>query len=256
MRIIGVIPARMASSRFPGKPLARLCGRPMLEHVYRGTAACTLLDEVIVATCDGEIVRAANAFGARAVMTSPRHERATERVAEATAGDGAGIVVMVQGDEPLIRPAMIEAALAPLLEDPSVGCVNLVSAIRSEEELRDPNTIKVAIAGNGRALYFSREPIPAIGARPFTAGGWFKQVCVIPFRRDVLQRFPSLPRGPLEAAESVDMLRLLENGIPVRVEETLIETHAVDVPGDLDVVERLLAADPWTAASGKARQAL
>jgi len=249
-RIIAVIPARMGSSRFPGKPLASLCGRPMLEHVFRRTAACTLLDEVVIATSNEEIAHIANGFGAKTAMTSATHERASDCVAEASASDPAEIVVMVQGDEPMIRPEMIAAAVAPLLEDPSLSCVNLAAPIRTEQELRDPNTIKTVIARSGQALYFSREPIPTTNARPFEVGGWFKQVCVIPFRREALQRFASLPRGPLEAAESIDMLRFLENGIPVHMVQTEINTHAVDTPGDLELVASLIENDPWLFCKG------
>ena len=129
-RIIGVIPARMGSTRFPGKPLAKIRGLTMLEHVYRRSRACALLDEVIIATCDHAIARAADSFGARVAMTSASHDRASDRVAEATAREPADIIVMIQGDEPLIRPEMIESAVTAMLRDPSVGCVNLASIIR------------------------------------------------------------------------------------------------------------------------------
>jgi 3-deoxy-manno-octulosonate cytidylyltransferase (CMP-KDO synthetase) len=250
MRLIGVIPARMGSSRFPGKPLAPLHGRPMLEHVYRRTAACEMLHEVFVATCDDEIAVAAAQFGARAVMTSRAHERATDRIAEATANDSADIVVMVQGDEPMIHPAMVAAAVEPLLEEPSLNCVNLAALIGSENEARDPNTIKVATALNGDALYFSRSVIPTMAGERFRNGGWIKQVCIIAFRRQSLRRFSSLPQGPLERIESIDMLRFLENGVPVRMVMTEHETHAVDTPADLELVARLLAADSYSFGAG------
>lgn len=240
-RVIAVIPARMGSSRFPGKPLAPLWGRPMIEHVYARTAACPLLDEVLIATCDEEIARAAAGFGAKAVMTSPAHQRATDRVAEASADDPADVIVMVQGDEPMIHPDMIAAAVAPLLADHDIGCVNLAAAIRSEAELRSPNTIKTAIARNGNALYFSRSVIPTLHARSFTDDTWYKQVCVIPFRRQALRVFSSLPEGPLERAESIDMLRFLENGLQVRMVLTEHQTHAVDTPDDLEAVAALIA---------------
>jgi len=244
-RIIGVIPARMASTRFPGKPLAPIHGVPLLEHVFRRVQSCSMLDEVYVATCDEVIARAARAFGAQAVMTSATHERASDRVAEVAERCATDIVVMVQGDEPLIRPEMIEAAVEPLLRDPSIGCVNLVGRIRSEEELRDRNTIKVVTARDGRALYLSRQPIPSASGRPFGFTDWRKQVCVIPFRRDALLEFTRLPHGPLEELESIDMLRFLENGLPVHTVRTDCETHAVDVAGDVPVVETMMAHHPW-----------
>jgi 3-deoxy-manno-octulosonate cytidylyltransferase (CMP-KDO synthetase) len=221
----------------------------MLEHVFRRTAACRLLDEVVIATCDEEIACAAQRFGARSVMTSPLHDRASDRVAEAVEADGADIVVMVQGDEPMIQPTMIEAAVAPLIEDRSLGCVNLAAPIRSEREFMDPNTIKVVRDLDGSARYFSRAPIPATAGVAVSSAPRLKQVCVIPFRRDALRRFASLPRGPLEQAESIDMLRFLENGVRVHIVPTAVETHAVDTPDDLAHVASLMASQPgasWT----------
>lgn len=241
-RILGVVPARMGSSRFPGKPLATLLGRPMIQHVFQRTARCRLLDEVVIATCDDEIAKAARGFGARAVMTSADHERATDRVAEASAGDGADIIVMVQGDEPMVQPEMVEAAVRALREDPSLSCVNLAARIRAEEELRDSNTIKLVTDRRGRALYFSRSPIPHDGGQPFHVGTWLKQVCVIAFTHGALREFAALPQGPLEMAESVDMLRFLENRLPVQIAMTAAETHAVDTPDDLARVAALMAA--------------
>ena len=247
-RVVGVIPARMGSTRFPGKPLAAILGRSMLEHVYRRARACTALNEVVIATCDEVIARAASEFGARTMMTSPGHVRASDRVAEVADRYEADILVMIQGDEPLIRPEMIETAVAPMLEDASIGCVNLAGIIRSDRELRDRNTIKVVMSRDSRALYFSREPIPNAGDRPFRPGDWYKQVCVIPFRRQALLSFTYLPRGPLEEIESIDMLRFLENGLPVHMVSTDVETHAVDVPSDVDVVSSLLARHPWPSS--------
>ncbi|MGH7467771.1 MAG: 3-deoxy-manno-octulosonate cytidylyltransferase [Longimicrobiales bacterium] len=245
--IVAVIPARMNSSRFPGKPLAPLLGRSMLEHVVRRTAACSLLSEVIVATCDQEIVDVVEAFGGQATMTSALHERASDRVAEAVAArSGADIVVMVQGDEPMIRPEMISAAVQPLLDEPQVVCVNLVSMLHTLDEIRDPNTIKVVMDRNGDALFFSRQPIPSLRGQSFVPGLWHKQVCVIPFRRETLEQFAALPPAPLEMAESIDMLRLLEHGIAVRMVPTDVETHAVDTPHDLETVASMMALDPFT----------
>src|ERR1700686_3078753 len=143
MKIVGVIPARLGSSRFPGKPLAPICGLPMIEHVYRRTRMCQALDQVYIATCDREIAEATEKFGGRVVMTSPLHQRASDRVAEVAEDLNVDIVLMVQGDEPLIVPEMIDLALSPLLEDPTVLCTNLAAPICSEDEFKDPNTIKV-----------------------------------------------------------------------------------------------------------------
>jgi 3-deoxy-manno-octulosonate cytidylyltransferase (CMP-KDO synthetase) len=179
------------------------------------------------------------------MMTSDRHERATDRVFEAMRNDPAEIVVMVQGDEPMIKPTMVEAAVRPLLDEPRTQCVNLTACIDTEEELRDPNTIKVVLSRGGDALYFSRSAIPFLPAGGFRSGAWHKQVCVIAFRRRALREFAALSPTPLEQAESIDMLRFLEHGIPVRMVATVETTHAVDTPDDLLRVSALMTADPW-----------
>jgi 3-deoxy-manno-octulosonate cytidylyltransferase (CMP-KDO synthetase) len=244
MRIIAIIPARMGSSRFPGKPLARILGRPMIEHVFRRAAMCYLLDAVYVATCDEEIRRVAEGFGAQVLMTSDAHERASDRVAEAAASLEADIVVMIQGDEPMITPGMIASAVTPMIVDPSVTCVNLARRIVNWEEYYDRNTIKVVTDVHGDALYFSRAPIPTLNFADVERGGAFKQVCVIPFRRDFLCEFARLPQTPLERAESIDMLRVIENGGRVRMAPTDVDTHAVDTAEDLRLVESLMKDDP------------
>jgi len=258
VRIVALIPARMNSSRFPGKPLAPLLGRPLIEHVLSRTAMCEQLDAVYVATCDEEIRRAVEGIGGSVLMTSAVHERASDRVAEAAERVEADIVVMVQGDEPMITPHMITSAVAPMLDDPSIQCVNLARRILSRAEYVDPNTIKVVMNVHGDALYFSRTPIPAFDFADESAGGStgaqspiFKQVCVIPFQRDYLREFARLPPTPLERAESIDMLRVLEHGGRVRLVETDADTHAVDTPADLRLVESLLEGDPLVLRYGE-----
>ncbi len=244
MRIVAGIPARMGSSRFPGKPLAPILGRPMIEHVYRRTALCQRLDQVFVATCDEEIRQAVEAFGGKVIMTSSAHQRASDRIAEAAEGLEADIVVMVQGDEPMVVPQMIDQALGPLLDDPEVQCVNLAKRIESDKEFNDPNTIKVVMDLRGDALYFSREPVPTRRLQSCNKIPVFKQVCIIPFRRDFLLRYARLEPTALEQAESVDMLRAMEHGYRVRLVETGFDSHAVDTPADLAMVESLMAQDP------------
>lgn len=247
MNAVGVIPARMGSSRFPGKPLAPILGRPMIEHVYRRVALCEQLEAVYVATCDEEIARAVDAFGGRWLMTSTEHERASDRVAEAAAELDADVVVMVQGDEPMTTPQMVAESLDPF-EDEGVRCVNLIARITSPDEFADPNTIKVVRDEEGHALFFSRAPIPAVRETTLDQVEAWKQVCVIPFRREALLEFAALPPTPLEIAESVDMLRFLEHGLPVHLVETTACTRAVDTRDDLAAVERLLREDPLVAA--------
>lgn len=243
MKIIGVIPARMGSSRFPGKPLAPLLGRPMIEHVYRRAAMSSQLSSVLVATCDEEIKCAVLGFGGQAVMTSCQHERASDRVAEAAKDTDADVVVMIQGDEPLTHPGMIGEATEPFFKDRTVQCVNLTKRIDDLIEFHNPSTIKVVMDRAGNALYFSRSPIPWLKGLDLAKAAPHKQVCVIPFRRQALQMFANLSPTPLEIAESVDMLRFLEHGLPVRMIKTIHHTHAVDTPADLAMVEKMMAND-------------
>ena len=248
MKIVAVIPARMGSSRFPGKPLAPILGHPMIEHVYRRTLLCDSLAEVIVATCDTEIVESVKAFGGKAVMTSAAHERASDRVAEAAAGLDADVIVMVQGDEPMTYPQMIDESLAPFIGgDEKVACVNLTARVMSQTEFEDPNTIKVVMDREGFALYMSREPIPTLHLQNFEQVSAFKQICIIPFTAPALQEFIRLDPTPLEVAESIDMMRFIEHGRRVKMIETSFSTHAVDTPEDLKRVEKLLRQDPLTA---------
>ena len=239
-RIVTIIPARMGSSRFPGKPLAPLQGRTMIEQVWRAAAMCASAAETYVATCDQEIKQVVESFGGQVIMTSPLHERASDRVAEAAEHISADIVIMVQGDEPLITPEMIVTTVAPMLDDCSIDCTNLIRRINDPAEYMDPNTVKVVMDSKNDALYFSRAPIPAIDSSELASVPVYKQVCVIPFRRTFLSEFTRLKPTALEGAESIDMLRALEHGHRVRLVETQMETHAVDTPEDLRLVETLL----------------
>lgn len=244
MKTIAIIPARMGSSRFPGKPLAKLLGRTMLEHVYKRVALSNTLDATYIATCDEEIRQAAEAFGASVIMTSDKHERASDRVAEAVAGTDAELIVMVQGDEPMTHPHMIDTAVAPFHTDPQLGCVNLVRRIENEADFYDVNTIKVVMNQRGDALYMSRQPIPTLAKSGFDSTSAYKQVCIIPFRRATLLDYAQLPTTPLEQLESIDMLRLLEHGLRVKMVETEFNSQAVDTEADLARVAKLMASDP------------
>jgi 3-deoxy-manno-octulosonate cytidylyltransferase (CMP-KDO synthetase) len=223
----------------------------MIEHVYWRTRLCKLIDEVYVATCDREVVDATERFGGLALMTSDKHERASDRVAEVAQTVEADVYVMVQGDEPMITPEMVSIAIEPLLSDSTIVCTNLVAPINSVEEFEDPNTIKVVLAPDGRALYFSREPIPTRHRLPFGRIPAFKQVCVIPFRRDFLKIYSSLEPTPLEEAESIDMMRALEHGFPIHLVRTESNTRSVDTPTDLTLVEELMRLDPLVDSYGK-----
>jgi 3-deoxy-manno-octulosonate cytidylyltransferase (CMP-KDO synthetase) len=176
MKTIAIIPARMGSSRFPGKPLAKLLGRTMIEHIYKRVALSNSLDATYIATCDEEIQRVAQDFGAIVIMTANTHERASDRVAEAAAKIDAELVVMVQGDEPMTHPEMIDAAVAPFLEDRHLGCVNLVRIIDNEADFYDTNTIKVVMNQQGDALYMSRQPIPTRTRTDFMQAGMYYSI--------------------------------------------------------------------------------
>lgn len=248
MKILTLIPARMGSSRFPGKPMAPLLGKPMIGHVYERVAKNRNVSLTAVATCDREIAEYIASIGGRAIMTGSQHERASDRCAEALEvleqeqGSRYDVVVMVQGDEPMTHPDMITEAIAPLLADPSVQVVNLLGKIESLEEFEDRNCIKVVCDLQGNALCFSREPIPTRSKA--AAIPMLKQVCVIPFRRDFLLRYTRMAPTPLEIAESIDMMRVLEHGLRVRMAPTRFSTNAVDTPADLARVARLMAQLP------------
>ncbi len=245
MKILALIPARMGSSRFPGKPMAKILGTPMIGHVYDRVSKNQSLYMTAVATCDAEISSYIQSIGGRAVMTGDHHERASDRCAEALKiieseeGIEFDIVVMIQGDEPMTHPDMLTEAIEPLLNDSSVRVVNLLGDIISDEEFEDRNCIKVVCDLNLDAIYFSREPIPTHSKG--IKAKLYKQVCVIPFRRDFLIEYTNLAPTPLEIAESVDMLRVLEHGYKVRMAPTKHKSYSVDTPTDLRKVEQIMA---------------
>jgi 3-deoxy-manno-octulosonate cytidylyltransferase (CMP-KDO synthetase) len=246
MKIVGIIPARMAASRFPGKPLAALRNHPMIEHVYKRAARATSLAAVNIATPDREIFDAAIGFGAPAIMTSATHARASDRVGEAARGLDADVFVNIQGDEPLVQPAALELLCDAIRADPAAACFNLVNRFSSDKDFLNRNQIKVVTDLDSRVLYMSREPIPF---QPDTADvPLVRQLGIIAFRRDFLETFTRLPPTPLERAESIDMLRALEHGFPVRAVSCPYESFGIDTPEDLEIAARRLADDPLTAA--------
>lgn len=244
MNILALIPARMGSSRFPGKPMALISGKPMIGHVYERVAKSPLLTMTAVATCDREIFDYIESIGGKAVMTADTYERASDRCAEALLkleqeyGIRYDIVVMVQGDEPMTHPEMIAEAVQPMVDDAFIRVVNLLGKISDIAEFEDRNCIKVVCDLNMNALYFSREPIPTRSKVSNVPMG--KQVCIIPFRRDYLLKYTSLTPTPLEIAESVDMMRVLEHGDRIRMVPTKHSSYAVDTPADLARVEALM----------------
>jgi 3-deoxy-manno-octulosonate cytidylyltransferase (CMP-KDO synthetase) len=245
MKVLALIPARMGSSRFPGKPMACILGKPMIGHVYERVSRSPMLALTAVATCDEEILEYITSIGGVGVMTGSHHERASDRCAEAllkleqindTRYD---IVVMVQGDEPMTHPDMIAEAVRPMQDDPELKVVNLLGEIADAAEFEDRNCIKVVCDLHRNALYFSREPIPTRSKVANIPMG--KQVCVIPFRRDFLLDYTRMVPTPLEITESVDMMRVLEHGLKVRMVPTAHDSKSVDTPADLVRVEQLMA---------------
>ena len=250
MRAIAIIPARLAASRYPNKPMARIHGMPMVGHCYHRSRLAPGVAAAYVATCDEEIAAYIRSIGGQAIMTSNTHRRAATRTAEAVehieaAGLKTEIVVMVQGDEPLILPETIGETLKHF-GDPAVEIVNIMSRIRTLEQFIDKNNVKVVVDHRGDALYFSREPIPSpwkgIDQVPM-----YLQTGIIAFRRDVLLRFNRMPETRLEQIESVDMNRVLESGGRIRMVATEAVTFGVDTPNELKEAERLMAQDPTLA---------
>jgi 3-deoxy-manno-octulosonate cytidylyltransferase (CMP-KDO synthetase) len=240
MSAVGIIPARFRASRFPGKPLAEIAGRPMLAHVIEGARRAKRLREVVVATDDERIAAVAAAAGAPVAMTSPDHPTGTDRLAEAAAGLEDAIVVNVQGDEPLIEGFVIDAAIEALLADAEAPMATVAHPLESEA-LGDPNRVKVVLDRAGRALYFSRAPIPYRRADA-PAPRWLQHVGLYAYRRPFLARFLALVPGEAERAEGLEQLRALEHGYAIRC--AVVEgwqSVPVDVPADVAKVEAALA---------------
>jgi 3-deoxy-manno-octulosonate cytidylyltransferase (CMP-KDO synthetase) len=242
-----VIPARYESTRFPGKPLAIIAGRPMIEHVYRRAAAARQVDRVIVATDDARIAEAVAAFGGEAVMTRRDHPTGTDRLAEVAATLDCDIVINVQGDEPLVAPSMIERAIQPFATDRSIVMTSLRTRLTSRAEYLDPNVVKVVVDSRDVALYFSRSPIPcdrdAGPDAPPPAAAW-RHIGLYGYRRDFLGVFTRLPATPLERTERLEQLRALEHGFRIVVAETTHRAVGVDTPSDLAEVEAMVASMP------------
>jgi len=233
---LGVIPARFASSRFPGKSLALIAGKPMLQHVYERASQARYLSKVIIATDDDRIHKAARSFGAAVQMTRPDHLSGTDRVAEVASAENAAVIVNIQGDEPIIDPAAIDAAALSLLDDPELPMATLKKRIEDPREIEDPNVVKVVANRAGDALYFSRCPIPFLRDG---GGVHYKHIGLYVYRREFLLAYSGLPVGPLERMERLEQLRALENGYRVRVVETESESLGVDTPEDLERVSAL-----------------
>ncbi len=243
--IIAIIPARYGSTRFPGKALAAIRDKPMFQWVYERTKQSKLVNRVIVATDDERILRTVASFGGEATMTSSAHPTGTDRIAEVAAGLDCDIIVNVQGDEPLIRPEMIDEAVAPLVRDSSIPMGTLCRKIESAAEAFDPNVVKAVFDRSGFALYFSRAPIPwnrdlwagkTIFADMTPGGALHKHIGLYAYRREFLLRYAKLPQTALEDVEKLEQLRALEYGHRIKVTVTQHESFGVDIPADLSKI--------------------
>lgn len=247
MRVTAVIPARYASTRFPGKPLVDLCGKPMIQWVYERTARCVAVNRVIVATDDERISAAVRSFGGEVMMTRVDHQTGTDRLAEVAGQIESALIVNVQGDEPLIDPRMIEQAIEPMRRNPGVPMGTLKTRILSPAEYLNPNVVKVVTDRNDYALYFSRAPIPChrdvldqIENR-FEEIEAYKHIGLYVYRREFLLTYHKLAPTPLEQYEKLEQLRALENGFRMKVAETKLTSIGVDTPEDLEHVRQHLA---------------
>lgn len=251
MKIIGIVPARMASSRFPGKPLFPILGRPMIEHVFARAAKFKDWSGLYLATCDREIESFGKSKGMPVVMTSDKHVRCLDRVAEAVSKcgqpvAGGDVVLCVQGDEPLMSPDMVQATVTPLLEDMSIQGTVLAMEIVDEEQFKNPDTVKIIHDLKGDVLYTSRAPVPYckvfskdLGARRIYG--------IFGFRWDFLKRYTQLEPSPLEIKESCDSNRILDHGLRQRIAPYPFRpSYSVDNPRDIALVEAAMKNDPFT----------
>lgn len=242
MRAVGIIPARYGSTRFPGKPLADLCGKPLIQWVWEGACQSHSLSRVLIATDDVRIRQAVEGFGGEAVMTASHHHSGTDRVAEAAGRESADIVVNIQGDEPLIRGQVIDDLVSAFEQDNEVQMATLATAMPDEDACADPNVVKVVMDRRGDALYFSRHPIPYVRTEGIDGPcrGHLQHIGLYGFRREFLLRFTSLDPTPLEKTEGLEQLRALEHGFRIRVIEVSMQLHSVDTPDDLRRVKESL----------------
>lgn len=240
-KVAVVIPARMASSRFPGKPIVKILDLPMIEHVRRRACLSSEVDDVYVATCDDEIFEAVNRHGGHALMTANTHERCTDRVEEAAKELEHDIIVIIQGDEPLFEPVVLEILLKPMQEDKNCYCTNLLSVIRDEEDLSDIDNVKAVLDQKDFVMYFSRSPIPYFRAR--NNNPMYRQTGISAFTKSFLNKYSNLSPTPLEIAESVDFLRILEHGYSIRGVPYKRKTVGVEREKDVGIVEKILKED-------------
>ncbi len=242
-RVVAVIPSRYRSTRLPGKPLAIIDGRPMVEHVWRRASDARSVDAVVVATDDEQIARVVDGFGGTAVMTARDHATGTDRLAEVAAALTCDLILNVQGDEPLITSTAIDEAISPLLANTGELMGTLRKRIDDPADLNNPSIVKLVIDHQGHALYFSRSPLPFVRPGQPVPTMW-RHLGLYVYRRTFLLDIARLPQTPLELAEGLEQLRVLEHGFRIATVETTADTIGVDTPEDLELVRRRLAGAP------------
>ena len=240
-KVAVVIPARMQSSRFPGKPLAKILDLPMIEHVRRRACLTEEVDDVFVATCNEEIYEVVRQNGGLALMTADTHDRCTDRVEEAAEALDFDIIVIVGGDEPLFEPEMIDRLLYPMKNEANCVCANLLSVIKEEKNMSDIDIVKAVVDTNNSIMYFSRSPIPYF--RVHNNAPTYRQTGLSAFTKSFLHTYSQLPPTPLEIAESVDFLRILEHGYELRGVPFERKTIGVEREKDVGIVEKILRED-------------
>lgn len=241
MDVIGIIPARYSSSRFEGKVLADILGKPMLQHVWERAKQALILDDLIIACDNEEVAQVASNFGAKVVMTSTGHTCGSDRISEVVNPLEVKVVLNIQADEPLIQPSMIDAVARSLLEDESVSVATLMKKIEDPDEINDPDVVKVVVDKNNFALYFSRAAIPFCPSNSEVKKPlYYKHIGLYGYTKDFLFIYKSLPVSALEKTERLEQLRILEEGYRIKVIETKFDTIGVDTPEDLEKVKALL----------------
>ncbi|MFH1854400.1 MAG: 3-deoxy-manno-octulosonate cytidylyltransferase [Candidatus Omnitrophota bacterium] len=243
MDAIGIIPARYGSTRFEGKLLADLCGKPVIQHTWENAKKSKSIEELLIATDDKRVYNAAKGFGAKVVYTSKAHRSGSDRLTEVASQFDARIIVNIQADEPFIHPSMIDDVVAPLLRNESIQMSTLCHKIKNRGVLSDPNTVKVVVDRNGFALYFSRAQIPyeaRVTSHESRIAGCYKHIGIYAYTKDFLFTFKSLPQSRLEKIERLEQLRAIENGYKIKVIETKFDTIGIDTQEDLQKAVELI----------------
>ena len=243
MEAIGIIPARYGATRFEGKLLKDLCGKPVIEHVYERAKKAKLLDDLVVAADDDRIVKAVEGFGGKVVFTSKSHSTGTDRLTEVCNQIDVKIIVNIQGDEPLVQPLLIDDLVRTMQNEPGIVMATVVKKSQSVEEFKSPDVVKCVVDQKGYALYFSRSPVPTLLKLDGEKSYFYKHIGLYAYNKDFLFTFKKLPKSYLEKNERLEQLRALEAGYRIKVIETKVETVGVDTPQDLELAKTLMSKE-------------